>query len=430
MNGISASTSAGGYSVGVRSRALVLAFLAVVVDGFDTAAMSFTIPTLAHDWGTTAAAFTIPIVFTNTGVVLGYLAAGQVSARVGRRSVLQIGVGLFAIGTLVTAAIMPWHSMTALAVIRFLTGLGLGAVLPAGVSFAADHFRPVLRERVSVAVTLGLAVGATGGGLLGGLLIAGVGATGVFWVAGAVTALVFLAMIPGLPAEPPVRDTTAARSGARVSRLFEPATRVDTSLLWAYAFLIFSASYTLISWSPTLMISYGFSRTEAPLGLAFVSLGGIIGGLVLMPVAARIGIMRALILLPALGAVFMVIAAQVPMGDAGMLLVLALSGIGVIAGHIGQTALAVALYPVETRTTGVGWAAALGRGGSLAGPAAAGALLALALSASNIIMAAIVPIIAAILCAFVLWRRNRSAQRPATPEPGPARVEKGVSGGR
>jgi AAHS family 4-hydroxybenzoate transporter-like MFS transporter len=237
-------------------------------------------------------------------------------------------------------------------------------------------------------------------------------------------------MIPGLPAEPPVRDTTAARSGARVSRLFEPATRVDTSLLWAYAFLIFSASYTLISWSPTLMISYGFSRTEAPLGLAFVSLGGIIGGLVLMPVAARIGIMRALILLPALGAVFMVIAAQVPMGDAGMLLVLALSGIGVIAGHIGQTALAVALYPVETRTTGVGWAAALGRGGSLAGPAAAGALLALALSASNIIMAAIVPIIAAILCALALWRRNRSAQRPAAPEPGPARVEKGVSGGR
>jgi AAHS family 4-hydroxybenzoate transporter-like MFS transporter len=65
----------------------------------------------------------------------------------------------------------------------------------------------------------------------------------------------------------------------------------------------------------------------------------------------------------------------------------------------------------------VGWAAALGRLGSIAGSAAAGLLLALALSASNIIMAAIVPIVAAILCAFVLWRRRRSAQRSAAPEP-------------
>jgi AAHS family 4-hydroxybenzoate transporter-like MFS transporter len=408
LNDFSQSTSAPISSAGVRGRALVLAFLAVLVDGFDTATLSFAIPALAHEWNTSPAAFTVAMALTNIGTVIGYLTAGMLSARFGRRNILLIGVAWCGLGTLLTAGVLPLHSMTALGAVRLMVGLGLGAVLPVAVSFTADHFVPEQRERVTVAVTLGLATGATLGGFFGGRLLATLEPAGVFWFAGALTLVVLTAMACLLPAEAAVAQAVEVRKSASVSRLFDAGVRLNTGLLWAYAFLIFAASYTLISWSPTLLTSYGFSRTEAPLGLAYVSLGGIIGGLVLIPVAARIGIMRALILMPGLGVVFMVIAATAPLGWA-LLPVLGIAGIGIIAGHIGQTALAVALYGVGTRTTGVGWAAAMGRLGSVVGPAGAGLLLALALSAGEVILVATIPVGAAMVCAFALWRRH---QRP------------------
>jgi MFS family permease len=206
--------------------------------------------------------------------------------------------------------------MTALGAVRLMVGLGLGAVLPVAVSFTADHFVPEQRERVTVAVTLGLATGATLGGFFGGRLLATLESAGVFWFAGALTLVVLTAMACLLPAEAAAAQAMEVRKSASVSRLFDAGVRLNTGLLRAYAFLIFAASYTLISWSPTLLTSYGFSRTEAPLGLAYVSLGGIICGLVLIPVAARIGIMWALILMPGLGVVSMVIAAPQPGGTA------------------------------------------------------------------------------------------------------------------
>ncbi|WP_326566164.1 MFS transporter [Amycolatopsis rhabdoformis] len=388
----------------MRYRALVLSFLAVLVDGFDTAALSFSIPSLAHEWHATAAAFTLAIVATNVGTVAGYLATGRLCARFGRRPVLLTGVGLFAAGTVLTAVALPSHSMALLALTRLVAGLGLGAVLPAAVSFAVEHFAPAYRSRVSVGVTLGLAAGATLGGFFGGKLITALGPTGVFWLAGAATVLVFVAMLVGLP---PAVAVAVSPQGASVLRLFGTELRANTGWLWAYSFLVFASSYTLISWSPTLLTSYGFTRTQAPLGLAFVSLGGIIGGLVLIPVAARIGIMRALVVLPGLGVVFMLVAGLAHLSGAVLLLVLTVAGVGIIAGHIGQTALAVALYDLDARTTGVGWSAALGRLGSVAGPAGAGLLLALALSAGSILVIATVPALVAMGCALVLWRRNR-----------------------
>ncbi|QRP47096.1 MFS transporter [Amycolatopsis sp. FDAARGOS 1241] len=399
----------------MRFRALVLSFLAVLVDGFDTAALSFSLPSLAHEWHATAAAFTLAIVATNAGTVVGYLAAGRLCARFGRRCVLLTGVGLFAAGTVLTAVVLPSHSLALLAVMRLVSGLGLGAVLPAAVSFAVEHFSPAYRSRVSVAVTLGLAAGATLGGFFGGKLITVLGPTGVFWLAGAATVVVFAAMLVGLP---PAVTVAVSPRGASVLRLFGSELRTNTGLLWAYSFLVFASSYTLISWAPTLLTSYGFTRTQAPLGLAFVSLGGIIGGLVLIPVAARIGIMRALVVLPALGVVFMLVAGAAHLSGVLLLLVLTVAGVGIIAGHIGQTALAVALYDAGARTTGVGWSAALGRLGSVAGPAGAGLLLALTVPSGTILLIATIPALVAIGCALALWRRDRAARITTSPAAG------------
>ncbi|MGW4399449.1 MFS transporter [Amycolatopsis nivea] len=389
---------------------VLLCFLAVLLDGFDTAALSFTIPTLSHEWGAVPAAFTLPLVLTNIGVVMGYLAAGYVGARMKARSVVLTGVLIFAGATVLTAAILHLKSMPVFAATRLVTGLGLGLVLPAGVALATKHSAEGRRELVSVAVTLGLASGSSLGGFFGGKLLHSVGSAGVFYVAGLAPLVLAAVMAVVLPAREPSVESSAKQE-AKVSRLFGPGLRLPTSLIWAFSFLIFITAYVLISWVPTLLTGYGFAAGKAPLGLAFLTLGGIAGGLVLIPLAARIGIARALILTPAIGAVCMVLVATVPVGETLLFVLLAGAGFGVTAGQIGQLTLAVSIYPAHTRTTGVGWAAALGRIGSIVGPGIAGLLLALALSAQTIVLATAVPVLVAIACAVGLSRVRTKARR-------------------
>ncbi|WP_461016946.1 MFS transporter [Streptomyces daliensis] len=404
-----------------------LAFLAVLLDGFDSASLSFVLPSLAEQWGVTSAGFTPAVVLTNIGVVLGYLASGTLAVRLGLRRMLISGTVLFAAGSLVTALVLPAQSLTALSTVRLITGLGLGVVLPGAVSLAAAHHPDRQRQSVSVTVTLGLAFGGTVAGVFGSSLLASLGATGVFWLGGALPLLLAVLMVRRLPAapapasEPVAADSTASAPGAddtasvareaRVGALFAPGLRAGTLLLWTFSFLVFIASYTLQSWVPTLLTEYGFSASRAPIGLAFLSFGGVVGGIVLLFLAARKGITFALMVMPAIGAVSMVAAATVGTGHTALLLALAGSGAGVTAGQIGQLTLAVAMYPPGTRTAGVGWAAALGRVGSIVGPAAAGVLLALSLPGDDIVLLTAIPVLVAAVSAAVLWRKTHAKDR-------------------
>lgn len=395
----------------------MLAFLAVLLDGFDTATLAFLVPTLAQQWGIGEAAFTAPLVLTNLGVVLGYLSCGALGARLGRRTVLIAGIVVFGVGTLFTALVLPSESVAALSVLRLLTGVGLGVVLPAAVSLAVDHSGPRRRELVSVLVTLGLASGLTVGGLTGGALLERAGPAGVFVLAGVLPLVVAGVMLRAFPPDPP-EVAGAVRREARVGRLFDPGFRINTGLVWAFSFLVFIAAYTLTSWVPTLLLGYGFAASQAPIGLAAVSLGGVLGGLVLIGLAGRIGIARALIIMAALGIACLVVASRAGFGDVGLLLVLGGAGMGLTGCQIGQLTLAVALYPAGTRTTGVGWAAALGRAGSIVGPGVAGLLIGLALSGRDILLFTTLPVAVALACAAVLaWRRRRTPSGAAAGEP-------------
>ncbi|MEU6269592.1 MFS transporter [Saccharopolyspora shandongensis] len=407
----------------VRWGVVLLAFLAVLFDGFDSASLSFVLPSLAEQWGIVAAAFTPAVVITNIGVVLGYLASGTLGVRMGLRWLLLTGVVTFAVGSLATALVLPLESVTMLSVARGLTGLGLGVVLPGAVSLATAHNPVNQRQLVSVAVTLGLAAGGTVAGVFGSKLLNSVGATGVFWIGGGLPLVLAAVMWRGLPdtAGESQKSTEEAQREARVDRLFAPGLRATTTLLWSFAFLVFIASYTLQSWVPTLLTGYGFSPSEAPIGLAFLSFGGVLGGIVLLSLAARIGIAPALVVMPIVGVLSMLAAATLGMSDLTLLFVLGGAGAGLTASQIGQLTLAVTLYEPGTRTTGVGWAAALGRFGSIVGPGVAGVLLAFALPSTDIVLLTTIPVLAAAVCAAVLWRTPTRAAVPAVAQPGGAR---------
>lgn len=318
-----------------------------------------------------------------------------------------------------TAAVLPTESIAALAALRVLTGVGLGTVLPVAVSLATGHSPARRRELVSVTVTLGLASGTTIGGFVGGDLMEVAGPEGVFLVGGALPLALAGFMLWKLP-------SSAAQSGSdkttrrqsRLAQLFTPEFRVNTTLIRSFSFLIFIAAYTLKSWVPTLLTDCGFSTTQAPLGTGFLGTGGVLGGIILVPLASRIGISRGLILMALIGAVGMITAAVIPTSHTGLLIMIGVADGGVTAGQVGQLAMAVALYPIGARTTGVGWAASLGRIGSIVGPSVVAILVAMAPPGRQIVLLTTVPVSAAMLCAVALWRTQSSKTARETVEPG------------
>lgn len=399
----------------IRWITIVAGFFAVLVDGFDTASLAATVPALAKEWGLPAAEFTLPLVLTNVGVVLGYMSAGALSARFAQRKVLTAGVAGTAALSLLSAATLLTHSIVILSGARLATGLAIGIVLPVAVSLTTSLNPERARQRISVGVTLGLAAGLTLGGVFGRFLIESVGTGGMFW-AGGIAAIPTAILVAVTMKGDVTRAGVDAAASAKVARLFDGRSRTKTIYLWCFSFLIFIAAYTLTSWTPTLLVEFGFNATEAPIGLAFISFGGIIGGLLLLPLTARIGIARALAVMPILG---IVCAVAIGITEPGRILVLLLlmgAGAGITSGQIGQLTMAVSLYPHGTRTTGVGWSAAIGRIGSIVGPSIAGVLISLSVSGQNIVLLlAAIPVLVAVICAARLARLQSTATAEAAP---------------
>ena len=77
-------------------------------------------------------------------------------------------------------------------------------------------------------------------------------------------------------------------------------------------------------------------------------------------------------------------------------------GIGPVGAQNGNNGVAAKFYPTEIRATGVGWALAVGRIGSILGPLIGGVLLATKVDMRTIFLfAAIPPLIAAVAYLFM-----------------------------
>lgn len=383
---------------------LCLACAAIVLDGYDTVALGVSIPAIAKDWGVAPSHFTPALALTSAGVALGYLAVGRLVAKMGTRNVIFSAVVVFTLGSLLTA----WSdSILQLTILRFVTGLGLGAVLPAAVAHATAVNPVRLRQSIAVVVMTGISVGALIAGLAGSGIVGALGWEWVF-IIGAIASAVLLPFLWfGLSAShvssTPL-DAAEAKHHASVARLFDASVRSRTLLLWAFSFLIFASFYVFSSWLPTLLTSYGFSAGLAPLGSAALGIGSIIGAGVLILASRRFRMTSVLAGTSAAAIVFLVISAFLGPDKALLLMVFGGVGLGLQAGMIGQAAVAVTLYPQATVTAGVGWAASMGRLGSVVGPIFGGVLIGLGVDTSVIVLSVCVPVIIALLLVLILGR--------------------------
>ncbi|HEY0424882.1 MAG TPA: MFS transporter, partial [Rhodopila sp.] len=147
----------------LQLRVAAICLLAQTFDGYDLSSISMAAPALSQAWHLPGAAFANTFVMSSVGIMVGALSSGPIGDRLGRKPVLLASLLLLAVSSL---ACVYATTVPVLAALRFVTGLGIGTLMPATVSLTSDY----LPERLRATMIMIVFTGAPLGGFLGGQL--------------------------------------------------------------------------------------------------------------------------------------------------------------------------------------------------------------------------------------------------------------------
>ncbi|NMF88277.1 MFS transporter [Aromatoleum petrolei] len=373
----------------------VLCFLIVLLDGFDTAAIGYIAPSLIQEWGVTKPDLAPVLSAALFGLAGGALLSGPLSDRLGRRLVLNVSVLVFALASMVSAFASDLQSLT---VLRFLTGIGLGAAMPNAVTLISEYSPSKRRALITTAMFSGFPLGAAFGGFLAAWMIPHFGWRSVLVLGGVAPIVLVAVMLVWLPESVRYmvakghsteriravlgRISAAAAALASSFHLTETVSIADgksglgvvlsrsrvvgSVMLWLAYFMGLVIFYALINWMPILFKDAGLDPKTATLISALFPLGGCAAVFVgwLMD---RFNGNRIVAIAYALTAVSVFAIGQM-VGNVGALVVVVfLAGTMMNAAQVSMPALAASFYPTQGRATGVAWMLGIGRFGGIAG---------------------------------------------------------------
>lgn len=234
------------------------------------------------------------------GLAVGALAAGPLADRIGRKKVLVISLLLFGGFSLLTAFA---GSLSTLTLLRFLTGLGLGAAMPNAATLMSEYAPQRCRALMVNLMFCGFPLGSSLGGFSSAWLIPHFGWQSVMVLGGVMPLLLALVLIAALPesARFMVARGYAAERIAKVLKRIAPLPKtphfmlqeegqikaasplgmifsrrylLGTLMLCLTYFMGLMIFYLLTSWLPLLIRETGASVTQASLITALFPLGG------------------------------------------------------------------------------------------------------------------------------------------------------------
>lgn len=420
---------------GTQVATLLLCFLIVAVDGFDTASIGFIAPAIREQWSLDPAHLAPVFGAGLFGLMIGALAFGPVADRIGRKATLLLCVAWFGVASLVSA----WSpTLQILVLLRFVTGLGLGGAMPNAITLSSEYAPEKNRSVLVTTMFCGFTFGSALGGILAAFLVAHLGWHSVLLVGG----LVPVVLVPLLawllpesvrymvirgqaperitrilrriaPAED-LRDVRyaageAAPAGSPVRQLFAPGLRRGTLMLWLMFFMCMLIIYLLSSWLPTLIKNTGRTLQDASLVTAMFQVGGTAGAIVLGRLMDRCNPRHVLAVAYGIGAVFIALIGHSAASTALLVIAVAVAGACASGGQVGANALAAGFYPTASRATGVAWALGMGRIGSIVGSMAGGWMLTMGWSLATVFEAVAVPSVIAAVGVLLMQGRTESA---------------------
>jgi AAHS family 4-hydroxybenzoate transporter-like MFS transporter len=381
----------------------VLVTLITLFDGYDTFNPAYVIHYVMQPWGLVPSQAGLLVSSGLIGFLFGALGHGVVADRYGRRNTLLAGLWIVNVLTLLTAIFAT--SFASYCGLRFLTGLGLGVLLPLGTTYINELAPQRVSNRFSLwGVTFGWSLGGVFAGLVGVYLTPSYGWQVLYYV-GALSIPLTLVVHAVLPESPkflaahgrleqlralmtrlrPERASiytdavfrSADRDTPRntIAALLSPRYRRVSRTIWITAFLTLFAIFGLVGWIPTVMIARGESFASGFGYGALMQGTSFFGGLTLAMLADR-GIASTPRLLGvwwvvggiAVGALLFV------NGHAFNFAMVAIAGFCVIGAQHVLNNFTANSYETGFRASGVGMELGVGRIGGILGPYVIGLL--------------------------------------------------------
>ena len=350
------------------------------------------------------------------GLCGGALLGGRLSDRIGRKRVLIVSVAVFGVFSLLAASASTFWALTWA---RVLTGLGLGGAFPIFVALTAESSAPGRRSFNVAIVYSAMPFGGAVVSLLS-MLMASAHWRQLFVIGGIAPLIVAPIMAAHLRESQDFERTITAGAAADSPAagflaVFAQGRALRTVLLWASFFLGLLTLYLLLNWLPTLLLGYGLDKRHASYAQIAFNLGGSIAALFvgrLLDSPYRRG--SAVVVFAALP-VSVGCLALAPQDSSLIVFIVLALGITVLASQVVMYAMAPQCYPTCIRGVGVGTAVAVGRIGSIAGPALAGILVARGQTTSQLLLNLVPVTIVGGICAITLvWilSKNRGDVDP------------------
>jgi AAHS family benzoate transporter-like MFS transporter len=202
--------------------------------------------------------------------------------------------------------------------------------------------------------------------------------------------------------------------GAPVVQLFREGRAISTVMLCLVFFCCLLMIYALNSWLPKLMISAGYGLGSSLSFLLLMNVGAIFGAIGGGWIGDRLGLRRILI------GFFLLAAASISLlgfnsPTAILYALIFIAGATTIGTQILAYSCVAEFFPMEIRTTGLGWISGIGRSGAISGPILGGVLLNIQLPLQlNFIVFAIPGCVAALAMCFVRHRKIKFKAQGST----------------
>ncbi len=375
-------------------KVLLLTGLGWLFDAMDQGMVAGVMAAIGKDWHLVPSQLGLIGSVGAIGLAIGAAVAGMSADRWGRRAVIMFTLVLYGIASGLSGVAM---SFGMLLVFRFFTGLGLGGELPAASTLVSEFSPAKSRGRMVVLLESFWAWGWILAALIAFLLIPVYGWRIAFFL-GAIPALYAAYLRRGIPESPryleqagkiaeaeeivskmereagvqPLTDSQKTKpqtAGAKISLvdLWSRTFWRRTLVLWILWLGINFGYYGFVLWIPTLMIGKGFVLIKSLEFTLIMSLAQLPGYYSAAYLIEKIGRKAVLVIYLAGTAVAAYLFGQSSSPThilifGSLMYFFSLGAWGAVYAYTPE------MYPTRARGSGAGWAAAVGRVGTILAP--------------------------------------------------------------
>lgn len=404
---------------------IALCFILNFNDGIDIMMISFASTEIIAEWGLTKTQMGYVFSAALAGMTLGCFLIAPLADKIGRRKTFLWSLAIEVVGMI---AIVFSNHYWILLFMRFITGLGIGGLLPTMAATAAEFSTSKTKEFNVGLVQGGWPVGAIITGIFCAYFIPLHGWRMAFLIAAIISVIMFVLVYLALPnSEEFMLNNPSKYSLIEINSLRKkmnktslkklPETIVQTETVdyklllnktffsktlksWLAVFSGFLTLYTILSWIPTIAQDAGLAFSKATYVGVSLNIGAAIGSGLVGYIGGRMGMQKAILGFMVLAFGMMNIYANYPVLNIFLFLQVFLIGVFVQGGFNGIYPFLSNIYPSKIRATGIGFSVGFGRFGAILGPFLFGYFLDLGWSIQTLFVLFSIPLL---LMGIAVW---------------------------